>query len=255
MLDEPSEGAPSDRILWQLLTDAVTHQKTQLQNTAAQWDVNEWDLVTAAGTEDYLVTATDFGKPFWVHTSDPTQPQYPRVEVPFSMMQNTDMFYQGPAQMYTSESDIFSAAVISFYRKQQSWYARLTPIPGGTVQYKIWYETAPGGQLGLNDSPGLSPFHHLIRAQTALACLPYAGWGDIRVDALEAPKAAAWERKIKMLTAALGSQVAQYQKQFDTYKATLAQAGVERRKAFGEDYLNATSGYNAGYFGNNQFGL
>jgi hypothetical protein len=70
MLDEPAPNNPSPRVLWQLLQDAVVHHRTQLQNTAAQWDVNEWQLVTAQSQEDYLITATDFGKPFWVHVND-----------------------------------------------------------------------------------------------------------------------------------------------------------------------------------------
>ena len=255
MLDEPAPNNPSDRILWQLLQDAVVHHRTQLQNTAAQWDVNEWQLVTAQSQEDYLITATDFGKPFWVHTYDPTNPQLPRVEVPFSQMQNTDMFYQGPAQLFTSASNIFSASVISFYRQNQQWYARLTPIPGGTATYNIWYETDPGGQLNLSDSPGLTPFHHLIRAQTAFNALPYCSWGDLSVGATEASKAAAWERKTKALAVTLGAQVAMYQRQFDIYKATLSQAGVERRQAYGEWYMNATEVTGGGFFGPSQFGL
>lgn len=255
LLDEPAEGSPSERILWQLLQDHVHHHASQLQNTAAQWSVNEWDLVTAAGIEDYLITATDFGKAFWVHTHDPQNITTPRVEIPFAMMQNADMFYQGPAQLYTSNSDIFSASTISFYRKSDSWYARLTPIPGGSVIYKVWYETAPGGQLNLGDTPGLTPFHHLIRAETALAALPYAGWGAVRNDADDPKKAAAWERKTGMLSKALGLQVAMYQRQFDIYRATLSQAGVERRQAFGDAYMNGSDISGGGLFGPNQFGI
>lgn len=253
LLDEPSEGAPSDRILWSRLTDQVHHHKSQLQNSSAQWDVNSWALVTAAGQEDYLITATDFGKPFWTHTEDLTQPQLARVEVPFAMLQNTDMFYRGPVQPYVSNSDLFSAVTISFYGLGGQWYARLTPVPGGTVTYRIWYETAGGGTLNPGDSPGLTPFHHLIRVKTALASLPYCGWGGVRNDADDPKKAAAWDRKTKALGAALMLQAADFEKQFETYLASLTDAGVERRQAFGEDYLYATSPQYGGAMGPNQF--
>lgn len=254
LLDEPSEGAPSDRLLWSRLTDQIHHHRNQLSNSSAQWDVNSWPLTTAAGTEDYLVTATDFGKPFWVHTEDLDQPQMARCDVPFAMMQNADMFYQGPLQPYTSNSDLFSAVVVSFYCSGGSWYARLTPVPGGTVTYRVWYETAAGGTLNPGDSPGLTPFHHLIRAKTALASLPYCGWGGVRNDADDPKKAAAWQRKVKTLGEALLMQVRDFERQFETYLASLTDAGVERGMAFGEDYLYATTAYNGGVMGPNQFG-
>lgn len=253
LLDEPAEGSPSDRILWSILNNQINHHKSQLQNSSAQWDVDSWELITAAGTEDYLITATNFGKPFWTHTEDTGNPQLARVEVPFSMLQNTDMFYRGPVQPYASGNTQFSAVVISFYRRADSWYARLTPTPGGSVSYRIWFEVAPGGQLALGDTPGLTPFHHLIRVKTALVALPYSGWGAIRSDADDPKKAAAWERKTKALAVALGMQAQDFERQFDTYLASLTDAGVERRQAFGEDYLAATMPWSGGMMGPNQF--
>lgn len=253
LLDEPAPGSPSDRILWSLLTNQVTHHQSQLQNSSAQWSVNSWPLITAAGVEDYLVTAENFGKPFWTHTEDLNNPQLARVEIPFSMMQNTDMFYSGPRQPYISSSDLFSAVVISFYRTGENWYARLTPTPGGTVTYRVWFETAPGGNFNPGDSPGLSPFHHLIRTKTALAARPYAGWGDVRNDSPDKMLSAAWERKIRILGTALGMQAQDFERQFDTYLASLTDAGVERRQAFGDDYLSATMPWSGGVMGPNQF--
>lgn len=253
LLDEPAPGSPSDRILWSILSNQVHHHKSQLQNSSAQWDVNSWPLVTAAGVEDYLVTATDFGKPFWTHTEDTTNPQLARVEIPFAMLQNADMFYSGPVQPYISSSDLFSAAVISFYQQAGSWFARLTPIPGGTAVYRVWYEVAPGGILNPGDSPGLTPFHHLIRVKTALAALSYSGWGGVRSDAHDKSMAQAWERKVKALGASLAIQVADYERQFSTYLASLTDAGVERRAPFGDDYLSATMPWSGGAMGPNTF--
>lgn len=253
LLDEPAEGSPSQRILWSLLQNQVFNHKAQLQNSAAQWDVNSWPLVTQAGVEDYLITATDFGKPFWTHTEDLTEPQLARVEIPFTMLQNADMFYAGPVQPYSSSSDLFGASVISFFSTGGAWYARVTPVPGGTVTYRVWYEVTPSAPLVPGDSAGISPFHYLIRIKTALAALAYAGWGDVRSDAKDAQSAQAWERKTKALAAALGMQAMEFQRQFEVYLGTLAQAGVERRQAFGDDYLNATDTGNWGLMGPNSF--
>lgn len=253
LLDEPSAQVPSDRTLFELLSNQVVHHETQLQNSGAQWGVESYPLTVASGTEDYLVTAADFGKPFLVYTEDTTDPYMPRVEIPFAMLQNTDQFYQGPAQLYATSSEIFTAACISFYRRTDAWYVRVTPVPGGTATYRIWYETAPKAPESLGDTPGLSPFHHLIRAQTALAALPYCAWGDIRIDSKDKEMREVWKAKTQSLAMALNTQVVQFQAQFSTYLGTLMQAGVERRQGFGDDYMGESDWLGSGWLGPNQW--
>lgn len=253
LLDEPSAQQPSDRILFEILSNQVIHHQSQLQNSAATWAVYNWSLQAVAGQEDYLVTAEDFGKPFLVYWDDPNDTYRPRVEVPFAMLQNADMFYNGPRQVYSSSDTYPSVSTISFFRQSDGWYARLTPIPGGSATYTVMYETMPKAPSSLGDSPGLSPFHHLIRAQTALAALPYCGWGAVRVDSSDRAMAAAWERKTQALATALGVQVAQFQKEFSTYIGSLMQAGVERRGGFGDGYVDGSDWAGIGTFGPNSF--
>lgn len=251
LLDEPTPQKPSDRILFQLLGNQILHHQTQLQNSGAPWEVLDWTLTVSAGTEDYLVTAANFGKPFWVHTEDPTDPYSPRVDVPFSLLQNADQFYSGPRRVHSTNNNQPTAAVITFYRQPDAFYARVTPVPGGSATYNVWYETAPSFPASLGDAPGLSPFHHLIRIQAALAAIPYCAWGNIAAEALEPRIAAAWERKAKALALSLGKQEEQFQRQFDTYIGTLMTAGVEDRQGFGamDDW-----DIGIGAFGPNQFG-
>lgn len=253
LLDDPTPQHPSDRILFELLNNAVFHHQNQLQNTQAAWSVANWPLTVAAGVEDYLVTATDFGKPFIVYTEDTNDPTLPRVEIPFALLQNMDQFYAGPRQVNASGSNVFTTSVVSFYRSGESYYVRVAPVPGGSATYRVWYEVAPQGASALSSTPGLTPFHHLIRTQAALAALPYCSWGDVKSDAMEPRAAAAWERKTKALAMALTTQAAQFQREFDTYKATLMQAGVERRKGFADDYLDEW-GYGVGSLGPNAWG-
>ena len=254
LLDEPTPQSPSDRTLFELLSNQVVHHETQLQNSGAQWSVANWALTVNSGTEDYLISAADFGKPFLVYTEDLTDPYMPRVEIPFSMLQNTDQFYSGPAQLYATSSQIFTAACISFYRRADSYYARVTPIPGGTATYRVWYEVAPAAPDSLGDAPGLSPFHHLIRAQTALAALPYCSWGDIRIDSKSKANREIWREKTRSLAAVIAPQVEQFQAQFSTYLGTLMQAGVERRQGYGDGYLNESELFGIGWMGPNQWG-
>lgn len=251
LLNEPSPQTPSDRVLFEILSNQIIHHQSQLQNSASNWAVYSFELTAVQGQEDYLVPAADFGKPFLVYWDDPNDTYRPRVEVPFAMMQNADQFYNGPRQVYSSSDTYPTVSTVSFFRQSDGWYARFTPIPGGSTTYTIWYETLPKAPESLGDSPGLSPFHHLIRAQTALAALPYCGWGDVRVDSVERAKAAAWERQTTALATALGVQVAQFQKEFSTYIGSLMQAGVERRQGFGDDYEGG--GWGVGSFGPNSF--
>jgi hypothetical protein len=252
LLDEPTPQRPSDRILFQLLGNQILHHQTQLQNSGAPWEVLNYTLQVSAGTEDYLVTAANFGKPFWVYWEDPTDPHQARVEIPFSLLQNADQFYSGPRQVLQSNDNSPTAAVIAFYKQPDAFYARVTPIPGGSATFTVWYETAPAFPDSQGSSPGLSPFHHLIRTQAAVAALPYCSWGNITPDALDPRIAAAWERRTKSLALSLTKQETQFQRQFDTYIGTLMQAGVEDRQGWG-----AMDDWDAGIgaFAPNQFGI
>lgn len=253
LLDDPTPQKPSDRILFELFNNAVFHHQNQLQNSGSAWSVGSYPVTVAQGVEDYLVTATDFGKPFMVYTEDDTDPTLPRVEIPFSLLQNMDQFYAGPRQVPGSGINTFTASVMSFYRAADGYYMRIAPVPGGSATYRVWYETAPQGVSSLGSTPGLTPFHHLIRTQTALAALPYCGWGPVRNDSMDKMAATAWERKTRALAMALGVQAQQFQREFDTYKATLMQAGVERRRGFGDDYMD-DYGFGVGSLAPNQWG-
>lgn len=251
LLDDPDAQRPSDRTLWEILSNNIQHQLSQMQNSGAQWAVNDWSLTATSGTEDYLVTATDFGKPFMMYTEDPTDVYTPRVEIPFAMMQNADQFYRGPRQVYSTSDNIPTAQLASFYRKADGWYVRLTPVPGGSATYRIWYETLPGAPDSLGTTPGMSPFHHLLRVQTALAALPYCGWGDVSLRG-SADGVKRWQTKTQALALSLKDQEAKYQREFSTYLGTLMQAGVEQRQGFGDGaYDDSSFGY--GWFGPNSF--
>lgn len=255
LLDDPSPQSPDNAKLFEFLGNQVLHHTSQLQNSSAAWSVDDWQFSTSEGDEDYLVTAENFGKPFLCYTEDTSDPHLPRVEIPFAKLQNVDQFYSGPRQIYSTGSNIFTASVFSFYRKPEGWYVRIAPVPGGSATYVVWFETAMIAPSSLGDTPGLTPFHHLIRVQAALASLPYCAWGNLHAGALEPRQAAAWERKAKALGIALAKQEQDFQFQFSTYLGTLMEAGVEPRQGFGDSYLESTDwSWGIGSFGPNQWG-
>lgn len=233
LLDKPDPQNPSPDLLFTLLTHQVQHHLNQLQNSSAHWSVAQWSLITSTGNEDYLIAASNFGKPFFVESADLTDISFVRREVPFVLLQNKDQFYRGVQQTQISEAH--TAQLISFYRSFEGWYARITPIPGGSKEYRVWYETAAIPEPALGSQIGLSPFQHLICVQTALAALPHCHWGQVRPDAESQRHGVAWERKTKAIAAARLKEEAQFQREFSTYIGTLMQAGIESRDAFGDD--------------------
>lgn len=237
LLDDPDPHKPTDPRLFELFSNQVTHHVSRLQNSGAPWNVEDFELTAQPGQEDYLLPAGNFGKPFWVHTEDPNDPHRPRVEIPFSLLQNTDLFYAGPRQVYASNDNVSRAALFTFYRKQGGFYARITPVPGGSATYRVWHEVAPAPPGSLADTPGITPFHHLIRIQTAIAGLPYCAWGELRIDAEKDKFARRWETKVKSLGATFSKQEEQFDREFSTYIGSLMQSGAEAREGFGDDYM------------------
>lgn len=254
LLNNPDPHKPSDPLLFELFGNQVVHHKTRLQNSGAPWDVEHFPLGVSSSQEDYLLPVGDFGKPFWVHTEDETDPHRPRVEIPFSLIQNTDLFYSGPRQVFSSGDNTASAAVITFYRRQGAFWARVTPVPGGSATYRIWHEVAPAPPGSLGDTPGITPFHHLIRIQTAFAGLPYCAWGNLRVDAEEDKHVKRWEIQCRALGTVFGKQEEQFDREFSTYIGSLMQAGAEARSGFGDEYLMDDWMGGVGSFGPNSLG-
>lgn len=231
-LGSPNPHKPSDLQLLNILIDQIADHQAQLQNSRNHWSIGWTDINTSAGTEDYPITASGFGRPFLVYTTDSSDPFHQRREIPFSMLQDVEQRYQGPQQMQSASP--WSAVEISFYRQGPSsptWYARLTPIPGESSSYKVGHE-ANYSFGALADSPGLSPFHHLIRVQTALAALPLCEWGEMSI--LKNPEA--WRLQADALRQSLMLDLAGFQKRFDSYKAQSSREGVNQKRGVGVDY-------------------
>jgi hypothetical protein len=227
-LGDPNPHQPSDVQLLNIYIDHIANHCAQLQNTRSHWLVGRWTLPADANTEDYPVTAEDFGRPFLVYTTDDADSFHVRREVPFSLLQDADQRYQGPQQ---TQQQRHSAVEISFYRQgpaSPQWYARLTPIPGGSATYEVFYE-AKYTFGALADSPGLDLFYNVVRVQTALSALPLCAWGDISIK--QNPDS--WQMQAKALRDVLLHDEAIFQKQFDSYRAQSTREGVSRKRGEG----------------------
>lgn len=229
-LGNPDTDAPTSLVLLNLLIDQLLHHHAQLVNTRNHWSVESWSMTVSEGVEDYVIGASNFGRPFLVYTADDTDTYHTRREIPFSLMQDADQRYFGPQQ--TQSSAAHSAVEMVFYRREGiGWYARPVPIPGASGTYTVWYET--NYTYGsLSDTPGLESFHHLLRVQTAIAALPHCAWRDIAVD----KNAKAWELKTKALALSLTHDEQMFQKQFDIYRAQSSREAVSAKLGYGWEF-------------------
>src|SRR5262245_63473714 len=230
---QPDDGHPTDLQLLNILLEKIADHNAQLLNTRNHWMVASTTLTTSSGTEDYPILAADFGRPFLVYTTDATDTYHVRREIPFTLLQDAEQRYWGPQQNGITKH---SAAEIAFYRLNPaapSWYARFIPIPGDAATYDLWYEANyDDGAAGLSDAPGLSCFHHLVRAETALATLPSCSWGNISLE----QDMQRWQMRIQVLSESFTRDIAMYQKQFDSYKAQASREGVTQKRGVGHEY-------------------
>lgn len=236
-LGNPLPHAPTDAVLLEFLLDQMMYQHTELVNTRNHWDIGNTIIVTAGGTEDYLVPATDFGRPFLVLTSDPSNSYHIRREIPIRLLQDASQIYAGPQQ--TQSASEWSAAEIVFFRKANSWYARPVPIPGGSGTYVIYYEVNTYLPTGLGDTGGgLEAFHNLVRVQTALSALPQCEWVGCSMD--RNPET--WVIRARAIRDSLLHDEAKFKQAFDLYKANSSREQVNDRLGYGWEYEDDWSG-------------
>lgn len=231
-LGSPDQDAPTDPFIFEMLEAQIQHHVNQLGNTRGGWGVSHFPLTATPGTEDYVVTASNFGRPFWVHTEDTADPAHQRRDVDFSYLADLDQRYRGPQE--TSSQDPHTARAISFYRSNNKWYARIAPKPGAAGVYRVWYETALFVPSTLQDTPGLTPFHHLIVVQTSLALLPYCKWGEITFGTKAGLEL--WLPRVQAITPTLLTDELKFQKQFDLYRANASREQITDRAGYGEEY-------------------
>lgn len=227
-LGQPLSDAPDDGTLLSLLVDQFAHHTTQLSVTRNHWAVNNWTLNTQAGLEEYPITAQNFGRPILLYTVDNIDPYHIRREIPFSLLQDVDRRYIGPVTASPIGTNLHTASVVSFYRKEgQGWFLQLTPIPGNNAQYELWYET---NYLygSLSDTPGVEIFQHLVRVQTALAALPLCAWPGIAVDI----DMNIWSAKLGILRDALLHDEMLYTRTFNSYRAQATRDGVTTKLGY-----------------------
>jgi len=233
LLAQPEPSTPSEAVILEVVLNQLQHHHNQLQSTSNHFSVDSYALDATSGTEDYIVSAANFGRPFLVHTEDADDTYHHRREVPFSLLQDADQLYRGPQQTHSAYE--WTAQEIIFYRRSNAWYARLVPIPGASGSYRVWFEVALANPGALTETHGLAAFHNLVKVQSALSLLPHCRWSGL--DAKDTLAQG------QMLERALLRDEAKYQRAFDHYRANSTREGVSDRIGYGGLDYEAGDGY------------
>lgn len=228
-LDEPNHAHPTERHLWTLMTHCLQSFSNELQNTGQNWNIGSWQLDVAPGTEEYLITAMDFGKPIYVLTKS-FDPSVAEREVPIVDIQNFDFPTPGRYSGLMNEAH-HSASGIGFYGKfagSQAHYCRVNPKPQASAAYTVWYKPGPLPTMGLGSEMLLPEHHQLLVTRTAIAAIPYCQWPQLNNQ----PDLAM--AKAKALQQSIGFMNSMHEEAFQRYKNNLRQETMSTRVLFGE---------------------
>lgn len=183
-LGDPLPEKPGPRPLLKAVLDHTQGLYNQLNNVSRGWSTKEVPLQVQAGSDDYLIAASDFGKPLLVFTQDSANPSHWERPVSFYEIQNLHLAYQGPkdgANAFASaDGSNHTAAGLAFYRVEgNAVRARVRPVPQASAMYRIIYMTGDwSSNAALDSSPVLTEHHQLIEVRSALAVLPLSEWSD-----------------------------------------------------------------------------
>lgn len=184
-LGEPRAQKPSARAVLQAVVTKTQSKINQLGESGQPWAIDELYLNVVANQSDYLLPVTPyFGKVLQVLTYYPQNLGIPQRYVEFTQINDMNYDWGLPlnvaSYMFTDGSPN-TAMRIGFYRKggEDNIWCRVLPMPMLSAQYLVTYSVGNwADDAGLDASPVLNQFHHLIEVQSALSLLPNCEWFD-----------------------------------------------------------------------------
>lgn len=227
LLDEPNHQHPTERHLWTIMGFNLQNFSNELQNTGQNWNIASFELNVVPDTDEYPITAPDFGKPIYILTKS-TNPNMEEREVPIVDSQNFNFLR---ARDYIRWDEDHSAAAIAFYGKGPMTTlhtCKLIPKPNKAVAYTIWYKTGVLPDLALADELLIPEHHQLLVTRTALAAIPYCRWWplDDKPDLAMA--------KAQALNQSIGMMNMMFEETYMKYRSNLRQETMSPRIMYGE---------------------
>jgi hypothetical protein len=180
LLNNPLAQHPSPLHLITLAQHHVQDYHNQLQNTSQPWHLGSWPITVNSGTDEYLITAPNFGKPRYILTEDVSLPGFTPWEVPILLPENFDQFARSPFPGGILPGK-HNAQAMAFYGTYGGFrMVKVGPMPQQSADYRIWYDVGEYSPGGLGDELTIPEQHHVLVNRIALSALPYCKWGDER---------------------------------------------------------------------------
>lgn len=170
----PAEDVLSPSLVLTALYDRIQHYKNELHLTDEGWDIDKFTLTVSANKEEYLISAADFGRPFFVETFEPGKPLFRRREIDIARVQDRDLYTQVSEQAGNKHSaEVFLFANIG----SADPIVQVLPVPQRTATYRIWHERILGEEPILTEVPNfLRQFFPLLKVAVCMDVLPMCGY-------------------------------------------------------------------------------
>jgi hypothetical protein len=234
-LGDPLPQNPSIRVLFKFAIDHCQSMYNSIGTVSRGWATSEVPLQVSPGISDYMIPASDFGKPLLVYTVDSVNPSHWERPVSFFEIQNLPLAYQGPANGANAmanfvDGSFHTAMGIAFYRANDQAMVRIRPVPQAVAEYRIIYSVGDwASSADVSSIPALREHHHLIEVRSALSALPFAKWAA--GDDEESVKLNDLARK--SLAPILAKDEAQFARDFAGFIRSVGGHRVSFRSGFG----------------------
>lgn len=185
LLDTPMPSRPDFNTLFQLELSNEADILNATSNADKPWAVNVTQLNYSPGSDNYNITATDFGKPVVVTRVITGNPYITRLPVPFAdlnhlqygtIWQTWQAFYGWGMGWETTPERM------SFFREgvlDSQVAVKIEPAPIQSCTYEITYiPSYTGGDDPLESAIQLPEMATLVQYRVAMAALPYAAWWE-----------------------------------------------------------------------------
>lgn len=186
LLDYPMENHPSLHRVYGALIRHIQHCFNELNNTGQAWTYASENVVVAADTDTYTLSATNFGKPIGVVTYSTDDSSF-ETRIPFFEVQNLSFEWGLPRNAaagfwQTDTASTHSAMRVAFYRTAGTNTVKMIfrPVPKAAATYTVHYSVGDWtDDVALTATPLLSEHHSMFEIPAALSLLPSAQWsGD-----------------------------------------------------------------------------
>ncbi len=138
-MGRPSETLLGDQEILLRFWETAEFFKEQLKLTYESWIVGKWDMPVPANTDQVIITPSDWGEAFRIHTIDPNDPNHiPRV-IDIIKQDQDQSFYSGPNTSQGAYRSPWVAAYFAPYNLGGQWYFKVLPKHEVACQYRVFY--------------------------------------------------------------------------------------------------------------------